>query len=351
MQTAFLIYDMSVLSLYIITCTLNVVVFLSRKHFNSILVAVLFFVYSLDHLVISMTEMIPSFAVAYTNIFLTIPSIKSLVYVFSFVLMIMLLKSTVPQIHVFRLTVLYCAVVICLLLIPFLTDSTWKSWLYFFPAQLFLFIYSCFGLIGLKKADSEEDRWNYPYLKKLFLIMMVFSVIITLEDTFVIFKIDVYSTSTYIFLRSISEDIFRIVSAVISIRITIAYWILKNPQAVSVPQDAAVPVLLKNEEAVAVSDCVKPELSEALQSVEVQTDEPTDTESKDSKLVAFSLQYQLTARESEIFALMLKNMTNQEICDDLFVSLGTVKTHTHNIFSKLEVSKRKEALSLYTEYK
>lgn len=43
-------------------------------------------------------------------------------------------------------------------------------------------------------------------------------------------------------------------------------------------------------------------------------------------------------------------MTNQEICDDLFVSIGTVKTHTHNIFSKLEVSKRKEALSLYAEY-
>lgn len=48
---------------------------------------------------------------------------------------------------------------------------------------------------------------------------------------------------------------------------------------------------------------------------------------------------------------MLKNMTNQEICDNLFVSLGTVKTHTHNIFSKLGVSRRKEALSLYTEYK
>lgn len=343
MQIALLIYDMSVLSLYIITCTLSVAVFLSRKHYNSILVAAIFFVYSLDHIVISLTEMIPSFATTYENIFLTVPSVKSLVYVFSFALIIMLLKSMVPQIRIRGLIMLYCVVIIFLLMIPFLHDSTWKSWMYFSSAQLFLFVYSCFGLIGIKRAASEEPRWNYPYLKKFFLIAMAFSVIITLEDTFVIFKIDVYSTSTYIFFRSISEDIFRIVSAVVSIRMTITYWILKNPQAGTVPQDAAVTVLPKKEEPVIVSDCVEPEISEAPQSVDFQTE--------DSKLMAFSQQYQLTARESEIFALMLKNMTNQEICDNLFVSLGTVKTHTHNIFSKLGVSKRKEALSLYAEYK
>ena len=296
MQIAYLIYDMSVLSLYIIACTLSVVVFLSRKHFNSILVAAIFFVYSLDHLVISLTEMIPSFAAAYENIFLTVPSVKTLVYVFSFALMIMLLKSTVPQIHVRGLSMLYCVVVIFLLMIPFLPDSTWKSWMYFFSAQLFLFVYSCFGLTGLKRASLIEPRWNHPYLKMLFLITMVFSVIIALEDTFVIFKIDVYSTSTNIFLRSISEDIFRIASAVVSIRMTITCWILKNPQAVTVPQDAAVPVLPKTEEPAAVSDYVEPELSGAPQNVEFQTDEPIGTESKDSKLTAFSRQYQLTAR-------------------------------------------------------
>lgn len=365
MQVALLIYDMLVLSLYITTCTLSVAVFLSRKHFNSILVAALFFVYSLDHLVISLTEMIPSFATAYDNIFLTVPSVKSLVYVSSFALMIMLLKSVVPQIRIRGLIVLYCIVIIFLLMIPFVPDSTWKSWMYFFPAQLFLFIYSCFGLIGIRRADSEEPRWNYPYFKKIFLIAMFFSVMITLEDTFVIFKIDIYSTDTYIFFRNISEDIFRITTAVVSIRLTTAYWILKNPQEGTVPQDTVMTVLSKtgepvvvsdcvqpnlSEEPAAVSDCVQPELSEAPQIAEFQTDEPIGAESEDSKLTAFSQQYQLTARESEIFALMLKNMTNQEICDDLFVSLGTVKTHTHNIFSKLSVSKRKDALSLYTEY-
>lgn len=342
MQIAFWIYDMSVLFLYIVTCTLSVAAFLSRKHLNNILVAAIFFVYSLDHLVTSMTEMIPSFATAYENIFLTVPSIKSLVYVFSFALMIMLLKSTVPQIRVRGLIMLYCVVIIFFLMIPFLPDSTWKSWLYFFPAQLFLFAYSCFGLINIKSAASEEPRWNYPYLKKLFLIMMAFSVIIALEDSFVIFKIDVYSTSTHIFFRSISEDIFRVASAVASIRITIAYWILKNPQVAAVSQDAAVPVLPKTGEPVTVSDCVKPELSGAPQSVEFQTNEPVGTESKDSKLMAFSRQYQLTVRESEIFALMLKNMTNQEICDDLFISLGTVKTHTHNIFQNWKCPKGKK---------
>ncbi|MCW3744742.1 LuxR C-terminal-related transcriptional regulator [Enterococcus gallinarum] len=61
--------------------------------------------------------------------------------------------------------------------------------------------------------------------------------------------------------------------------------------------------------------------------------------------------HQFTQRETEIFALLLSHQTNQEIADQLFLSLGTVKTHVHNIFIKLEIKKRTQIMILFEKYK
>ncbi|EHK9493926.1 response regulator transcription factor [Enterococcus faecalis] len=57
--------------------------------------------------------------------------------------------------------------------------------------------------------------------------------------------------------------------------------------------------------------------------------------------------YQLTQREREVLSLLLECKTNQDIANELFLSIGTVKTHIHNIFVKLEVSKRAEVFVSY----
>lgn len=51
----------------------------------------------------------------------------------------------------------------------------------------------------------------------------------------------------------------------------------------------------------------------------------------------------LTAREQEILSLMAKGCTNGQIAEQLFVGVGTVKTHVHRIISKLGVSDRTQA--------
>jgi len=48
----------------------------------------------------------------------------------------------------------------------------------------------------------------------------------------------------------------------------------------------------------------------------------------------------LTEREQEVLQLMARGMANQEIADELFISLKTVKTHVSNILSKLDVVDR-----------
>ena len=53
----------------------------------------------------------------------------------------------------------------------------------------------------------------------------------------------------------------------------------------------------------------------------------------------------LTPRELEILRLVAKGFSNREIADALFVTLGTVKKHLNNIFSKLDVSSRTQAVA------
>ena len=52
----------------------------------------------------------------------------------------------------------------------------------------------------------------------------------------------------------------------------------------------------------------------------------------------------LTEREMEVLLLMAQGKTNQDIADDLFIGIKTVKTHVSNILSKLEVQDRTQAV-------
>ena len=51
----------------------------------------------------------------------------------------------------------------------------------------------------------------------------------------------------------------------------------------------------------------------------------------------------LTKRENEILMLISEGKSNQEIADELFITLKTVKTHVSNILAKLEVEDRTQA--------
>jgi DNA-binding CsgD family transcriptional regulator len=52
----------------------------------------------------------------------------------------------------------------------------------------------------------------------------------------------------------------------------------------------------------------------------------------------------LSKRELEVLQLMAEGLSNDEIAQRLFVSLSTIKTHSRNLFDKLEVSRRTQAI-------
>jgi ATP/maltotriose-dependent transcriptional regulator MalT len=51
-----------------------------------------------------------------------------------------------------------------------------------------------------------------------------------------------------------------------------------------------------------------------------------------------------SAREIEA-PLIAQGKSNQEIAEELFLALNTVKRHSHNIYAKLDVKKRTQAVS------
>lgn len=54
---------------------------------------------------------------------------------------------------------------------------------------------------------------------------------------------------------------------------------------------------------------------------------------------------QISKRELEVLQLMSEGLSNKEMADRLFLSVSTIKTHANNLFGKLDVTRRTQAIS------
>ena len=70
----------------------------------------------------------------------------------------------------------------------------------------------------------------------------------------------------------------------------------------------------------------------------INTDEPFESDKKEIQKLG------LSKRELEILGLVNDGLSNQQIADKLFVSEHTVKKHISNLFLKLDVERRTEAV-------
>jgi len=85
---------------------------------------------------------------------------------------------------------------------------------------------------------------------------------------------------------------------------------------------------------------VQPKVETRIIEKEIYIDHSTQTETSQKATAKLGI----SKRELDVLNLMANGLSNEEIAGKLFISLNTVKTHASNIFLKLEVKRRTQAV-------
>ena len=173
------------------------------------------------------------------------------------------------------------------------------------PLGRYIAIIVNFGVFSNSVDDAE-----------VLLYFLVMTALVLIEDTYVIFFVDVYTIKGLsIFNRNISENLLFVGFA---IGFCVYTWKNVNEllvHAASLEEESAAPPM------------------------------PTV-----DGISAFVESFNLTERETEILRCLLDGKSHQEISQTLVIALGTVKTHTHNIYAKAGVANRSQIITKYEEF-
>lgn len=105
----------------------------------------------------------------------------------------------------------------------------------------------------------------------------------------------------------------------------------------------------RKEQDIYISQQVESTLEQRMHEFQAREQEKQKIISKE-QVEAFGRYYNLTEREIEILHLVLEGKSNPEIGQTLYITIGTVKTHIHSIFNKLEVSRRGQLMSRFVNH-
>jgi len=77
----------------------------------------------------------------------------------------------------------------------------------------------------------------------------------------------------------------------------------------------------------------------------------SEESAKDFSFEEFCKKFEISTRETDIIREICNGLSNKEISDKLFISLQTVKDHTHRIYIKTNVKSRVQLINLVKELK
>ena len=328
MEVTIFIYNVFLIILYSVVLTLSGFYYLKTKNNCYFAVSILFSLYLFDNVVIYMTEFIKTFSISYNKLFIAVPTYKTLIIISILAVYIalntMIFNLKNSKIWYFALGFL----TIFLFIIPVMQRTAFKSWLFFVPGDIFFVLFNIYLLISLKNNEIIERKGLFTHIKKIVIYTLFMSCLVFVEDSFVIFNIDVYSdTILNITNRNFSEDILRISQSLVLIPYLLNLFFAESRQ-----KEAADTAVSDNDYGSALKD-------------------KTDENEHDYYIFhLFCSTYLFTVREQEVFKHLLEDKNNKLISESLYISVGTVKTHVHNIFIKTDVSNRRELLQVYNKW-
>lgn len=313
MAVAILLYNTALTSILTLAIACAYYLYTRERRRIFAVLGVMFAAYLVDNTIVYCTESIQTFAEAYDKMFIASPSFKTVYFV---VLMgsllyvcycIMRPPSPVPY---FVIIGLYGVLLIC---VPLISQPDLMVFCYYLPTQLLMAGVSIWNLLVMRKNPPWFQRPFYKTFRRILTYILCMSILVLLEDTVVIFFFDVYSVAGLnINNRSWSENILFLGLALYAIKYTV--------------------VVLGSQEK---------NLLGPLEQGILRHRSPID---------AFGLTYNLTEREHEILKSILAGKSQQEISEDLVIAIGTVKTHVHNVYQKMGVTKRGQLMAKYQEF-
>lgn len=271
-------------------------------------------------------------------------------------LQIMNLKFHKSCLLFFAAVALFCAY------IAWLPQTLLTIWLFYLPRQIGHFGYCIFFLIrrGLEKDEAVRKRME----RCSFLVLGVFllSVSILLEDSLLISHIQTYFTDMLsVTERNFSENILWLFIMLCSM----VYCVRELEQggtSAAVSGSAPVPGGMRVSGFAPASGGMRVSgfapasggmrVSDSMPAPEAAQNSGMETAPEAARfgyLAAVSEEYKFTPREIQILDCILQYKTTAEICEELNISTGTVKTHTHNIYMKVNVKSRQELIRALTE--
>lgn len=316
------IYNIVLLILYSVALTFSFTMFIKSRKKLFLFISFMFTLFILDNTIIYMTEFITSFSQFYDMKFMTVPAFKTIIVIGTNICYFFIQENVLRRQDKIWDYILLILLGCYLLFIPGIENSAWKVWLYYLPSQLYLFFLAVQGLHYMKKNPKKYHSKFYTPYRKLLYISITFALLILLEDSIVIFNFDQYSSLLVkINNRSLTEDFLSIIYSFYAISYFMRRTFFHEPQAVA-------------------KTCSFQEIDPIL----------PGKVTEEKLFQEYCSTHAFTTREIEVFEKLLSNMTNEQISNDLFISIGTTKTHVHNVFKKVDVSKRSALIQHYNRY-
>lgn len=209
-----------------------------------------------------------------------------------------------------------------MLITVFLYDSKWSSLRHYAVLTIYTAFIWVIMVSGASKVLKHKSKFNKLDFYSLLLIYSSNFVCYTLSFVLLI----VHKLG----LSHLSGGVL-IIAANFSMTIIGLVWVIMNARTEESYLQAQ-----ENEMEKMAEDIPRINL------MEVQSQYPSMRE--------LQLIHGLTDRESQILGLMLDGKTNEEIGKMLYIALGTVKSHTHNIFMKMNITRRSQLISKMNPY-
>lgn len=263
-------------------------------------VAVMFFFFTVDNLIFSMTEFIHSFEEIAAQFMLPLAFLNHLLAIgmlYSYRMILGYEFDDLPSKHEKIFHLVFLAM---LLFFTAFSEQVWGRISYHILDQLIVAVIIFRGYLVLDRRKTGLKKRYYKAWVVIFILGFVTHLVGAIERGASILGFSFTSIS-----RVIGFELFGILCTYVAI-----WYLLKR---LSVPPPAA-------------------------------------RFSDDELMQLFISHYKLTPREAELIPLLLSGVRNSEICKDKYISLNTVKAHTHNIYRKLGIERRSQLAVKYSEF-